>query len=195
MKTSSEISYLVDAEDRIVSVDGEWSRFAAENDGAELQPDKVVGRPLWDFIADEATQELYQHVLERVRSGQPTELILRCDAPDRRRLIEMRVTLQREGTVAFNVHQLCERSRQWQPLLAKSTPRTTKRVLTCSWCNRVHAGTEEWLEVEDAINRLELTGEAELPWLEFVICPDCFAKVTEILTRKDPLQSEGFEAA
>ena len=195
MTSPLEISYIIDAEDRIISVDGEWSRFAAENDGAELLPDKVVGRQLWDFIADEPTQELYRNVLERVRSGKPTELILRCDAPDRRRLIEMCVARRVDGTVAFNVHQLCERSRRWQPLLAKSTPRNTAHVLTCSWCNRVHAGTEEWLEVEEAVDRLELTGEAEFPRMEYVICPDCFAKVTEILTRKNPLESEGFEAA
>jgi len=188
MADFTEIFYLIDAQDRIVSVSPEWTPFAAHNDGPGLTPENVVDRSLWDFIEDDPTRELYQKVLARVRSGRATELTLRCDAPDRRRLIEMRVSPQTEGRVEFRTRLLAARERPQQPLTAKSTPRSGRRVMTCGWCNRVHAGAEEWLEVEEACARLHLAGEPEWPSPDHVVCPECFAKVTEILAQKDPLK-------
>jgi len=188
MTDFTEISYIIDGNDQIVSVSPEWTRFAVQNDGPELTPENVVGRWLWDFIEDEPTRELYRHVLDRVRSGCATELTLRCDAPGRRRLIEMIVSLRAEGNVEFKTRLLGAKDRPRQPLVAKSTPRNGERVLTCGWCNRVHAGTEEWLEVEEASDRLHLSDEPEQPRAEHVVCPDCFTKVTELLAQKDPLK-------
>lgn len=190
MNELTEICYVVDERDQLVSVSRDWSCFAEQNGGPELTAENVTGRSLWDFVEDEATRELYHDVLRRVRSGRSTELTLRCDAPDQRRLIEMIVSRRPDGNVEFTTRLLASKARPRQPLLAKSTPRSGERVLTCSWCNRVHAGTEEWLEVEDASDRLHLAGEAELPRMEHVVCPHCFAKVTEILALKNPIERE-----
>src|SRR3712207_6997919 len=39
------------------------SRFALDNSGAHLLAERVVGRPLWDFICDPTTRQLYQEAL------------------------------------------------------------------------------------------------------------------------------------
>jgi hypothetical protein len=182
-----EITYVVDAQDRLVAVSPEWSDFAVHNDGAELSPEQVKGRSLWEFIADETTQELYRAVLARVRTGPPADLVLRCDAPERRRLIEMEVTPQPEGQVAFKTVLLAAKDRPEQRLLNRTTPRTQQHVMVCSWCDRVSVGRDEWLEVEPAMERLGLDGAEELPRVEPVVCAQCYAKVMEILAQANPL--------
>lgn len=183
MQDFTEISYIIDANDRLVSVSPEWARFADQNQADNLSPDAVKGRSLWDFIADETTRELYGDVLAHVRAGAPTDLILRCDAPERRRLIEMVVTGRADGSVEFKTVLLATTARVPQRLFDKSTPRNNRHIMVCSWCDRVNAGVEEWLEVEAAMERLHLTNEPELPQVESVVCPGCFAKVTEILAQ------------
>ena len=186
MQEFTEISYLIDADDRFVSVSPQWAPFAHANDGDELAPEAVTGRSLWDFIADDATRELYAEILAHVRSGATTELVLRCDAPERRRLIEMIVTRRADGNVEFKTVLLAATERPVQRLLAKSTPRTGQHLMLCGWCDRVHVGGEEWLEVEEAMDRLQLADEPELPQVDPVVCPSCFAKVTEIMTMSKP---------
>ncbi len=183
MQDFTEISYVIDANDRLVAVSPEWVRFADQNQADNLSPDAVKGRLLWDFVADETTRELYGAVLAHVRTGSPTDLILRCDAPERRRLIEMIVTARPDGNVEFKTVLLATTARVSQRLFDKSTPRNDRHIMVCSWCDRVNAGVEEWLEVEAAMARLHLTDEPVLPQVESVVCPGCFAKVTEILAQ------------
>lgn len=179
MQEFTQIIYVIDANDRLVSVSPEWTSFAIENDGEGLLPEAVAGRSLWDFIIDDATRDLYHAVLARARCGSTTDLVLRCDAPERRRLIEMIVTRRAEGEVEFRILLLAAKDRPAQRLFLRSTPRNGRHIMVCSWCGRVSAGAEEWLEVEEAMARLHLTNEAELPVPDPVVCPSCFAKVME----------------
>lgn len=190
MNDFNEISYSIDAKDRLATISPEWAGFALKNDGQGLTPESVVGRPLWDFIADEPTRKLYRAVLTHVRSGSATELILRCDAPERRRLIEMQVKREPDGSVKFTTVLLGSKVRAVQRLLDKSTPRTTRKVMVCSWCDKVKVDVEKWSEVEAAMEYLHLTREPELPMIEPVVCPECYARVMEIISTK-PL--EGFQ--
>ena len=184
----TEIEYVIDPQDRLLSMSAEWTTFALANQGDGLTPEEVAGRSLWHFIADEATRELYAAVLAHVRSGATTDLVLRCDAPERRRLIEMIVSRRPDGNVEFKTRLLAAKARPVQRLRAKSTPRTGQRLMVCTWCDRVHAGVEEWLEVEAALEHLQLTHETELPQVDPVVCPACFAKIMEALTPSAPAE-------
>ena len=44
----------------------------------------------------------------------------------------------------------------------------------CGWCDRFEVDGE-WVEVEEAAQRLELFDRAELPTISHGICPDCNA--------------------
>ena len=182
MRDFSQISYIVDSSDRLISLNQDWSSFAQNNGGEDLRPEAMSGRVLWDFIADEATRELYAAVLAKVRSGAPTYLVLRCDAPASRRLIEMAVHKLENGDVEFKTVLLAAKDRPFQRLFDHSTPRTTHHLMVCSWCDRVHVGGEEWVEVEEAMERLHLNDETELPQVDPMVCMACFTKVMEIVS-------------
>lgn len=188
MSEFTEVSYVIDAHDRLISVSKEWLEFALDNHGEGLTPPEVEGRSLWEFITDEPTRELYQGMLARVRSGTETDLVLRCDSPESRRLIEMIVTGEPDGSVRFRTVLLAVKPRKAERLLDKDTPRTQRRVMLCSWCDKVNVGIEKWFEVEAAMESLHLTGETELPMIEPVTCPECYAKVSEIIGCSEPLE-------
>ncbi|MCE9610201.1 MAG: hypothetical protein K8R23_08320 [Chthoniobacter sp.] len=185
----TEISYTIDPQDHLLTVSSEWVDFALKNHGDGLTPEYVKGRSLWDFITDEPTRELYEAVLAHVRSGPTTDLVLRCDAPERRRLIEMTVTLLADGNVEFKTVLLASKPRIAQRLFDRDTPRTARHLMVCSWCDKVSVGVDKWFEVEAAMEYLHLTGEAELPIIEPVVCPECYARVMEIISDSVPLGS------
>lgn len=189
MQDFTEISYVIDAEDRLVKVSREWAGFALKNEGEAILAEHVIGRSLWDFITDDPTRELYQAVLDHVRRGENEEFVLRCDAPERRRLIEMIVTRRPDGNVEFKTLLLASKPRLAQRLLAKSTPRSCRHVMVCSWCDLVNVDVDKWFEVEAAMEYLHLTDELELPGIEPVVCPACYAKVMEILAKSTPLEA------
>jgi hypothetical protein len=181
MKTSKEISYVVDAQDRLVSVSPEWGEFARDNDAAELAREGVTGRTLWSFIHDDETRSLYRQLLARVRSGQPTNLVLRCDGPAVRRLIELRMRPGACGLIEFRSVLLASKRRPVQRLFDRSMPRSRERLRVCGWCDRVDTGRKQWAELEDAVEDLGLAGRAEWPGVEPCTCPVCREKVLHSL--------------
>jgi hypothetical protein len=189
MQDFTEISYVVDAKDRLVNLDRDWTEFALKNEGEEILPEQVMGRSLWDFIIDDPTRELYEAVLQHVRSGEKEDFVLRCDAPERRRLIEMIVTRRPNGDVEFKTVLLASKPRAAQRLFAKSTPRNGRHIMVCSWCDLVNVDKDKWFEVEAAMEYLHLTDEPELPGIDPVVCPACYAKVMEILAKSTPLEA------
>lgn len=76
------IIYRVNDQDDLVFVSREWDRFAADNSGDLVTSQRVLNRPLWDFITDENTRELYRQVLKRVREGSLVRFTFRCDSPN-----------------------------------------------------------------------------------------------------------------
>lgn len=177
MRNPTEITYVVNARDQLVSVGEGWLEFAEDNGGDGLTPESVKGRELWDFIHDEATRQLYREVLARVRKGRQASLMLRCDGPCERRLIELVVTPKPQGNVEFKTMQLAAKRRSPQRLLDRSAPRSADRLQICGWCDRVNTGVDLWMEIEEAVKELGLADRKELPELEPATCPVCHEKV------------------
>lgn len=169
--------HCVDEDDLIVSVDEPWLAFAHRNDVPELTRDSVVGRPLWDFVEGETTQDLYRTVLEAVRSrGTSVRFPFRCDAPDRLRWMEMVIDSLPEGGVAFRSVLHGEASRNSVILLDLRADRSDDVVLLCSLCKKVQCG-EEWLETSEALEALRLFEAVRLPRLVHTVCPACHGTV------------------
>ncbi len=187
MSDFTEISYIVDSNDHLVNVNREWTDFALKNEGSEILPEHVIGRSLWDFITDDPTRELYEAILQHARLGETEDFVLRCDAPEQRRLIEMIVKRRPDGNIEFKTILLASKPRAVQRLFAKSTPRGGQHVMVCSWCDLVNVDVDKWFEVEAAMEYLHLTDEPELPGIDPVVCPACYAKVMEILAQSTPL--------
>lgn len=187
MSDEANIRYVIDADDNISFVDESWYRFAAANDGGGLENANVLGRSLWEFIADAPTRRLYQQIVARVRQGKRTRFTLRCDGPSRRRLLEMTISARSEGAVEFETHVLSVAEREPVPLLARSTTRSTELLRTCAWCNRfnVESGADRWVEVEDATDRLLLFERDRMPQLTHGICETCLESMNGTLAKME----------
>ena len=172
--TVETLSYAIDDQDRLIKVDDGYYRFAEENGWEEAGGS--LGRTLWDFVAGEDVKKLQRMLLRRVRDeGLDIVLPFRCEAPDFRREMDIRIVARRSGRVVlFSARLLSEREREKpQPIFDPAAPRDEADFLTmCAWCDRFLVDGE-WVEVEEAARRLELFRRERLPLLDHGICPEC----------------------
>ena len=119
--------------------------------------------------------KLQRILLRRIRSEvREVELPFRCDGPDVRREMTIRISANDSGRfVLFKALMRDELPRaEAQPMLDAATPRTDETVAMCGWCDRfLVAG--EWVEIEVAAERLSLFARDELPAISHGICPAC----------------------
>ena len=170
----SDLCYELNAHDEISSVNEEWLRFALANDGEPLRASQILGRPLWHFIGDQETQHIYRLLHRRVRAdGAPVRLCFRCDAPDRRRLLELEISAGPERRLIYRVRTLREQERQPVPLLEPHRPRSEHFVTICAWCERVAVPPHGWLAIEAAIAVLPQLAEPRPPQLTHGVCEVC----------------------
>jgi hypothetical protein len=114
-------------------------------------------------------------LLRRIRGEvRSVELPFRCDGPDVRRELDIRIAAQALGRfVLFTARLRSEEKRtEFQPLLAVDVPRRDETLVMCGWCDRFRVG-DDWVEVEEAAARLDLFLEKEMPTISHDICPDC----------------------
>lgn len=180
MANGEDVIYRINDRDEIIFVNEAWDRFAAANGGEAVMSTRVLHRPLWDFIADVTTCELYRQVLKRARDGRFLRFTFRCDSPLLRRLLEMNVRRCQDGSIEFRTHTLFEESRQPTILLQthEHDPDTSLRM--CSWCKKVLVGGS-WLEVEDAVVRLQLFHHPRPPLVSHGICEQCSREMARVL--------------
>jgi hypothetical protein len=123
--------------------------------------------------------KLQRILLRRIRSElREVELPFRCDGPDVRREMTIRISANPSGRlVLFTANLRDELPRaEPQPLLDLTVPRSEEMVEMCGWCDRFFVDGE-WVEIEVAVERLQLFARTELPAITHGICPAC----TELL--------------
>ena len=171
--TATALSYAIDDQDRLIRVDEGYYRFAEEN-GWDSAGDSL-GRTLWDFVAGKETQKLQRMLLRRIRNEvRSVELPFRCDGPDVRREMDIRIAADHTGRVVlFSARLRSEETREApQPMFDPKVARGSDLLAMCAWCDRFLVN-EEWVEVEEAATRLELFRRSQLPKISHGICPDC----------------------
>jgi len=171
--TTEALSYAIDEQDHLVKADRGYYSFAEENGWAEAATS--LGRSLWDYVAGEEMKRLQRMLLRRVRDEVGhVELPFRCDGPDVRREMEIRILARPGGRVVlFSARLRSEEAREKpQPLLDPEAPRGEGRLTMCGWCDRFEV-EGEWVEVEEAARRLGLFERPDLPTISHGICPDC----------------------
>jgi len=171
--TTETLSYAIDEHDHLIRVDEGYYRFAEENGWREAGTS--LGRSLWDYVAGDDMRKLQRLLLRRIRDELgDVELPFRCDGPEVRREMNIRIVARPGGRVVlFSARLRSEEARDFpQPLLDPEAPRGEETLPMCGWCDRFEVDGE-WVEVEEAARRLELFNEPELPALSHGICPDC----------------------
>ncbi|MEX2107604.1 MAG: hypothetical protein WD827_01805 [Solirubrobacterales bacterium] len=167
------LSYAIDDQDHLIKVDHGYYRFAEENGWSDVGAS--LGRSLWDFVTGHEVQKLQRLLLRRIRDEvRHVELPFRCDGPDVRREMDIRIAAHSSGRVVlFSARLRSEQSRdEPQSLLDPSAKRGKDTVTMCAWCDRFEVDGK-WVEVEEAARELELFRRSEIPALDHGICPRC----------------------
>lgn len=169
----TECVWRLDQELRVRAVGAAWDRFAAENGAPTLDADHVVGRPWLSCVADATTRSLYLRLFSRVReSGEPVTVPIRCDAPDRRRWLDLTIAPDRDAGLCLESRVRLVEPRPPVALLDVRVPRSEETLRICGWCKRVELDGR-WVEVEQAAEDGRLLESEVLPQLEHATCPAC----------------------
>lgn len=166
------LSYSIDQEGRLRTVDDRWLPFASDNGAPDLTPDAVLGRRVEDFIADPTTAYIYRLLYQRAREGATLRLPFRCDAPEVRRDMILQLSPAGSGVVQCDTFVLDETPHPPIALLDAAAPHGNTLVVMCSWCKRVRR-EGRWLDLEEGVQELELLSRGPLPEISHGMCPAC----------------------
>jgi hypothetical protein len=169
--------YCLDPNDKIARVNAHWIRFARENAAGPFDPEKAVGQPIWNFIQNPKVQHLYKILFNRARQGRRIRgLPYRCDSPDTRRFMEMDLLCAGSGSLVVKNRIAKQERRSFVPLLSDFRDMSDQVLTICSFCKKIRTGGDCWVEVEEAMKRLNLNEAWPLPQLSHGVCEDCFQK-------------------
>lgn len=170
---SHPVSYVLDANDRVVGVGGSWDAFAEENNGRAVVAERVMGVSIWDQISDQSLRVILRMVLKRVRSGGALRFHFQCDSPDRKRTHEMQVVPADNGCVELSSREVPHRN---APMLAvRPSDDDTEMITVCSWCDRVLLPTSDWVSVDVALDHMGYLERPAPPQVTHGICAGCRA--------------------
>lgn len=183
--TSPPVRYRTAQDGTIVWVDPSFEDFAREN-GAPGLGRSVLGTPMVQHLAGPEVRALYGLVMDRVRtSRRGVEFPFRCDAPDLRRFMRMRVDPEEDGGLMFT-SQL-ERTEARQPPVPEALLAGPERdaveeqlIHLCAWCKRIETQTAGWVEVEDALSQGLLDRDVTGP-ISHAACPECSERMLALL--------------
>lgn len=174
------IVYSIDRTDRIILVNVGWNRFAGENEASHLIGDRVLNRPLWEFISDAETRHLNQTLVARVRAKQvPLVLPFRCDSPSIRRYMTMEIVPRSDDAIEYCCSVTRIEHRAPVSLLEAKERRDQRLLRMCSWCKKVDTGNNIWMEVEAAIEALRLFERKRLPEISHTMCDECLRNLED----------------
>lgn len=172
-----ELVYRVNDCDEIVAIEPGWDEFALSNNSEHMRTDAIVGRPMWDFISDSTTEQIYHDVLKRVRtSKRAISFSFRCDAPECRRFMVMHISRGDDETIVFRSRTVAVEPRPRQALLDPAHEHTETLLRVCGWCKKVDVDGY-WVEVEEALSRLGLFESPALPLITHGICNGCHERL------------------
>jgi hypothetical protein len=170
--------WTIDDTDKIVHVNDDWLAFAGENTAPQLTASVVLHQPIWHFIQGQETSYLYKHIFTRVRAGvSPVKFPFRCDSPDCRRFMEMKLSLLPGAAIQFISHLVREEWRDPVDLLDASRDKSGEFLKICSWCKTINIPGRGWVEIEAAIGALDLFGHHTMPRMTHTICDSCYEAV------------------
>ena len=178
-KPFETLEYVIDPADRIARVSPTWDVFAWANSAPHLVAQTVVGTLIWDYISGPMVHNLYQDFFTQARRTlRPIEFPFRCDAPERRRFLEMHILAQPDGTLVLTTRTVQEEPRPAVALLTLPESRGDDVLELCSFCKLVHLPDDTWAPAEEAVVQLDLFGEAIAPaGVTHSVCPACLPEL------------------
>jgi len=187
METNSSketIIYRIDNNNIIDWLSDNWQICSEENYGGNTcMPINVIGSPLFDFIHDIETLDLYKIILGRVRDRmRPSTFEFRCDSPEKRRFLDLSIIPLKHKAVEFCSQVVRTELRESVVLLKNDIERSDEFIRICSMCKKIAISDTEWTEIESAIIKLKLFEKERMPQLTHSLCQSCF---NEAMARLD----------
>lgn len=174
---SPSVEYAIDGQDRLIHFNGAWDLFAIANNSPAVLAENVKMRDLFDFISDQNVRQIWRFIIDRLRKIQgSTEFAYRCDAPDLRRFMTMRVSYH-DGNLYFKSKVQRIEAGEGFKVLDASRLRNETLFVTCSWCRKFKVGEDLWLDPELAVSQLRLFEGDLLPLLSHGVCESCLTKI------------------
>ncbi len=168
------IAYSIDASDVLIEFGAGWVDSAIDHGAPELtQPGDQ--RVLWESIDDDGLRELWQLVVERVRSAQSeVHIPFRCDSARDRRWFDMIVEPATDGGVRFRSVLAFREEREPVEFLDPTIERddTAEPIALCGWCGRGRLG-DTWLSLVQLDADLRLSERPAPPPVATGICDSC----------------------
>ena len=126
-------------------------------------------------VSDIKCMHLYEKLINRSRQQQKAiRFPFRCDAPDRRRFMEMEIYPLDKNATGFKSCIVREEMREPVLLLDIESDKSDEILVICSWCKKVKIDESNWAEAERAIEALELFNVPLLPQLSHGMCSSCY---------------------
>jgi hypothetical protein len=169
MQTETPTTYRLDKNNCILSVSGPWDEFAQANNGLAACASRIQGRLIWDFISGDVTRMWVEALLQLTVVRQETmERTYRCDSPDLKRFMRMRIIPEESGILRVDHALLSVENRinpvQIRPLAPASNRRARFR---CGICGRIEdEGT--WVEPD-----AKHGGASGVVTVLYTVCQDC----------------------
>jgi len=176
------VVYQIDVAERLCYVD-EGFRQAALAAGVEDLPDRVLGTPLFNQLAGEPTKHWYRHLLEHTRRHGTASFEFHCDTPSTIRLQRMDMLRLPNGTIQFMTQTLSTRPLAYTKTLDWSLPRSRKRILMCSFCQRI-SSVIGWTDIERAAQVIQVFEEPVPPAIDYTICEEDQARLEKLLLER-----------
>lgn len=167
-------AHIIDACNRIVSVNRAWLEFMRSMLATEFSADAVIGRPLWDYVRGKSVRQLWEVLFERVRAvGAPVFVPMRADTAGLRRVLDIELHPMPERSIRQVFECVWTEARPAMALLDSAYPRSDDALLRCAWCNRIQVRLGTWEEIEDAQLTLRIEAVETLPALDHGVCGGC----------------------
>ena len=167
-----ETTYVVDPDNRIVSVSSGWDGFALENNGENVVESCVVGHKLHEFIIGDSTSMWIHSLVESARSRKK-EIIrfYRCDSPEEKRYMRMTIFPEEDGSVSVT-SRLIRTVQMKRRAAFEYSPVASHRK--CSICNKISI-QGSWVEPDDA-KVLGLLDDSSPIAVVYSVCTVCVKK-------------------
>ena len=176
----TEVIYCIDQNDHLVEINDHWDVFANENNCHSLGKNSVYGLPIWNFITGDETRHIHRVLLKRAKSkGAIKDLPFRCDSPEYRRFMELSITPKDNGFIEYRCKLIKTEVRDTPSIFVNENNSKTTFLKMCSWCNKFEVAKDNWVEIEEAVNCLELLSGEELPGISHAMCDACMSNLED----------------
>jgi hypothetical protein len=185
--------YRVDRDNNLCYVNPTFLDFAADNE-MQMDGSHLLGRSLWDFIADQHTVRLYRELLQQVRDeDRMVHFSYRCDSPDVKRFMHMVVTPVENDEVEFE--SWIRRVEPQNPKLVFEAKRVGrhKPIRVCSICRSVETEPGEWTNVSDAFARGHIPAQEHRVSVIYKVCPTCVSTISSQASGGQMSLNKGYE--